>query len=69
MSGLSLKKTVRAAGKDHTVPITYVQEGSYHVVTAPRYNVEIKHLDRIEAFRRLETELVAAIERFVKARL
>jgi translation initiation factor 2 alpha subunit (eIF-2alpha) len=69
MSGLNLKKTVRAAGKEHTVPITYVQEGSYHVVAAPRYDVEVRHLDRIEAFRRLETELVAAIERFAKTRL
>ena len=69
MSGLNLKKTVRAAGKEHTVPITYVQEGSYHVVAAPRYDVEVRHLDRIEAFRRLETELIAAIERFAKTRL
>lgn len=69
MPGFTLKKTVRVAGKDYTVPITYDREGPYHVYTAPSYDVEIRHLDRQEAFKRLESELAAAVQAFVKSRI
>lgn len=68
MSDFHLKKTVRVAGKEVTVPITYDREGAYYVYAAPSYRVEVKHLSQKEAYQRFESKLTAAVEAFAKAR-
>lgn len=69
MSDAKFNKTLKVGGKDWTVPITYCKEGSYHVFKAPRYNVEVKHIDRQEAFKNLEINLAKAIDQFIRTRL
>jgi hypothetical protein len=69
MSDTKLNKTVTVGGKDYTVPILYKKEGSYHVFKDLRYGVEIRNLDRQEAYKNLEINLIAAIDHFIKTRL
>jgi hypothetical protein len=66
---VELNHTVRAAGKDVRVPITYEKEGVHFVFTAPLYKLKISRSSKNDAWKEFSETLTRLVEQRLKDRL
>lgn len=66
---VQLNHTVRAAGRDVRVPITYEKQGSHFIFHAPLYKLRVVRQSRTMAWKEFSDKLNLAVEQSLKARL
>ena len=65
----NLKYTVRTAGKEVVVPISYTFEAGYYVYRAPSYRVSVSKAVRTTAWNEFVEKLTDAVAKSLSARL